>query len=96
MKTIGIQECSVVTRKDGDQRANKVSEQGVLDDIPMEIVELMAKHQYERCQPDAEHDRCQFEMTNNSKTGRAMDFSKAYGSGEMSLFQQELLVVFSC
>ncbi|KAF2304461.1 hypothetical protein GH714_031691 [Hevea brasiliensis] len=89
MKTIGIQECSVLARKDGDQRANKVSEQGALDDIPMEIVELMAKHQYERCQPDGEHDRCQLEMTNNTKIGQAMDFSKAYGSGEMSLFQQE-------
>ncbi|KAF2286966.1 hypothetical protein GH714_036379 [Hevea brasiliensis] len=63
MKTIGIQECSAATRKDSD------SEQGTLDDVPMEIVELMAKHQYERGLPDAKYDRCQLEMANNAKTG---------------------------
>ncbi|XP_058001785.1 protein EMBRYONIC FLOWER 1 isoform X2 [Hevea brasiliensis] len=83
MKTIGIQECSAATRKDSD------SEQGTLDDVPMEIVELMAKHQYERGLPDAKYDRCQLEMANNAKTGQAMDFNKAYGNREMSLFQQE-------
>ncbi|KAG4909123.1 hypothetical protein JHK87_055239 [Glycine soja] len=33
----------------------EVSEQGTLDDIPMEIVELLAKNQYERCLPDVEN-----------------------------------------
>ncbi|XP_015573135.1 protein EMBRYONIC FLOWER 1 isoform X1 [Ricinus communis] len=88
-KAIGILECSAVTRKDGDQRANKVVEQVISDDIPMEIVELMAKHQYERCLPDAEYDRCKLEVTNNTKSTRSMDFDRAYGNGDMSLFQQE-------
>ncbi|KDP34195.1 hypothetical protein JCGZ_07766 [Jatropha curcas] len=89
LKKIGFQEHSAVIRKDSDQRANKMPEQGALDDIPMEIVELMAKHQYERCLPDAEYDRCQSEITNNIKSGQTMDFKKAYGKGEMSLLQKE-------
>lgn len=87
--TIGIQEHPAVARKDIDQRADKVSEQGGLDDIPMEIVELMAKNQYERCLPDAEHDKCRLETTNNTRSSQKMDFRKAYGHGEFDLFHQE-------
>ncbi|XP_065849366.1 protein EMBRYONIC FLOWER 1 [Euphorbia lathyris] len=76
-KAIEVQERSIIIRKDNDQRANKTPEHGNVDDIPMEIVELMAKHQYERCLPDSEHDRCQ-----------TVNFNKAYGNREVSFFQQ--------
>ncbi|KAJ4708049.1 Embryonic flower 1 [Melia azedarach] len=56
-KSIEMQEHPALTLKTSDQQADKVSEQGVPDDIPMEIVELMAKNQYERCLPDGEHER---------------------------------------
>ncbi|WCJ29452.1 embryonic flower 1 (EMF1) [Euphorbia peplus] len=75
-KAIGVQERPIITRKGNDQRANKTPEQGNVDDIPMEIVELMAKHQYERCLPD-EQDRCP-----------TVNFNKAFGDREVSLFQQ--------
>ncbi|XP_050205749.1 protein EMBRYONIC FLOWER 1 isoform X2 [Mercurialis annua] len=84
--TIKTQVHPVLTRKDNDPRAKNVSEQVISDDIPMEIVELMAKNQYERCLPDAEFGRCQLEVTNNTRT---MDFSKAYGNGELDFSQKE-------
>ncbi|XP_015945650.1 protein EMBRYONIC FLOWER 1 isoform X1 [Arachis duranensis] len=37
------------------EKTTELSEPGTLDDIPMEIVELMAKNQYERCLPDVEN-----------------------------------------
>ncbi|KAG5225378.1 protein EMBRYONIC FLOWER [Salix suchowensis] len=73
---IGIPEHSAFPRKDNNQRADKVYEQGALDDIPMEIVELMAKNQYERCLPDGEYEKCQLETT-------------IYGLGGLNLFHQE-------
>ncbi|XP_068339493.1 protein EMBRYONIC FLOWER 1 isoform X1 [Pyrus communis] len=39
-----------VSRKDSKQRAEKTSQKGAADDIPMEIVEFMAKNHYERNQ----------------------------------------------
>ncbi|KAK4852948.1 hypothetical protein QYF36_001415 [Acer negundo] len=60
------QEHSALGKKHCDQRADKMSEQGNLDDIPMEIVELMAKNQYERCLPDVENDKQPLETTANT------------------------------
>ncbi|KAK7282995.1 hypothetical protein RIF29_12169 [Crotalaria pallida] len=37
------------------EQTTEVSDQGTLDGIPMEIVELLAKNQYERCLPDVEN-----------------------------------------
>lgn len=56
-KSTEMNEHSALTMKPSDQQADKVSEQGVPDDIPMEIVELMAKNQYERCLPDVENEK---------------------------------------
>ncbi|RVW17282.1 Protein embryonic flower 1 [Vitis vinifera] len=47
-KAIEVQELSEANRKHSDHRVNEVFEQGTSDDIPMEIVELMARNQYER------------------------------------------------
>ncbi|KAJ6745593.1 PROTEIN EMBRYONIC FLOWER 1 [Salix koriyanagi] len=58
-KTVGMQEHSAFPRKYTNHIAGKVSEQGALDDIPMEIVELMAKNQYERCLSDGEYEKHQ-------------------------------------
>ncbi|CAK7353290.1 unnamed protein product [Dovyalis caffra] len=88
-KTLGVQEHSAFPRKDINQRADKVSEQGALDDIPMEIVELMAKNQYERCLPDGEYEKHQLETTNSSRRSQTMNFSQVYGLGGLSLFHQE-------
>ncbi|GAV88695.1 hypothetical protein CFOL_v3_32117 [Cephalotus follicularis] len=88
-KAIQIHEHSAVTRKIGDQRASKVSEQGPLDDIPMEIVELMAKNQYERCLPDAENDKQPLETANNTMVLQLMDLNKACGDMELSLLQED-------
>ncbi|KAL9400204.1 hypothetical protein Peur_009165 [Populus x canadensis] len=88
-KTIGMQEHSAFPRKDINQRADKLSEQGALDDIPMEIVELMAKNQYERCLPDGEYEKRQLETTSSSRRSQMMNFSQVYGLGGLSLFHQE-------
>ncbi|XP_022750179.1 protein EMBRYONIC FLOWER 1-like isoform X2 [Durio zibethinus] len=85
-KTVDLQDHSTVARKHYDQRAEMASEQGALDDIPMEIVELMAKNQYERCLPDTEIDKQLSETTNNARNYQRVDLNKVYGNEEMSLF----------
>ncbi|KAJ6406373.1 hypothetical protein OIU84_009984 [Salix udensis] len=88
-KTIGMQEHSAFPRKYTNHIAGKVSEQGALDDIPMEIVELMAKNQYERCLSDGEYEKHQVETTSSSRRSQMMNFSQVYGLGGLSLFHQE-------
>ncbi|KAF9681123.1 hypothetical protein SADUNF_Sadunf06G0192800 [Salix dunnii] len=87
-KTIGMQEHSAFPRKYTNQIAGKMSEQGALDDIPMEIVELMAKNQYERCLSDGEYEKHQVETPSSSRS-QMMNFSQVYGVGGLSLFHQE-------
>ncbi|CAA7025942.1 unnamed protein product [Microthlaspi erraticum] len=53
---------------------SKASEQ--IDDIPMEIVELMAKNQYERCLPDREEDKQP--TTSVSKNALLIDLNETY------------------
>uniref|UniRef100_A0A2P2KCK0 Protein EMBRYONIC FLOWER 1-like n=1 Tax=Rhizophora mucronata TaxID=61149 RepID=A0A2P2KCK0_RHIMU len=88
-KSVGSWEHSTATMKDNGQKFDKLSEQGALDDIPMDIVELMAKNQYERCLPDADFNTLQLATTDNPKWGRTTDCSNTHGLGELSLFQQE-------
>ncbi|KAL1829367.1 hypothetical protein ACET3Z_007779 [Daucus carota] len=49
---------SEVNRNKTDQRSETVFEKRSYDDIPMDIVELMAKHQYERGLSEAERNSC--------------------------------------
>ncbi|CAI8599821.1 unnamed protein product [Vicia faba] len=71
-----------------NEQAAEVSEQGTLDDIPMEIVELMAKNQYERCLPDVEN-RCSiFEKSSISRNAQMTSGNAFYGKGKMSLFKE--------
>uniref|UniRef100_A0A1J3I0A1 Protein EMBRYONIC FLOWER 1 n=1 Tax=Noccaea caerulescens TaxID=107243 RepID=A0A1J3I0A1_NOCCA len=56
---------------------SKTSEQ--IDDIPMEIVELMAKNQYERCLPDREEDKQPSQATTSvSKNALLIDLNETY------------------
>lgn len=91
-KTVEIQENSTVSRKHIDPRADKVPEQVVLDDIPMEIVELMAKNQYERCLPDTEDGRYPLQVTNSSRNLQRMDRNKVYGNAKLNLLQEETAI----
>ncbi|GLT85423.1 hypothetical protein SLE2022_036130 [Rubroshorea leprosula] len=83
-KTVGNQENLLVTREHGNHQAEMVSDQGALDDITMEIVELMAKNQYERCLPDAKTDKQSSIATNSFRNHQKLDLNKAYGSEEIS------------
>ncbi|CAN0907112.1 Protein EMBRYONIC FLOWER 1 [Linum grandiflorum] len=75
--------------KDVDQRAVKVSEQGSSDDIPMEVVELMAKNQYERCLPDAQAESYRSEAASRSSRVQTMDFGNGYRQLNMRPYYQE-------
>lgn len=75
-KSITAQEHSAVEKKHRDKKADKASEQGALDDIPMEIVELMAKNQYERGLQDADNKKRLFETTNNTGNGRCTNLNQ--------------------
>ncbi|XP_010519894.1 PREDICTED: protein EMBRYONIC FLOWER 1-like isoform X2 [Tarenaya hassleriana] len=68
-----------------DPRKEKTPEH--IDDIPMEIVELMAKNQYERCLPDKDEvtDKNSKQpsqtTTSTSKSGLLIDLNKTYENG---------------
>lgn len=89
-RTIKALEHSAVEKKHSNQKADKVSEQGASDDIPMEIVELMAKNQYERFLHDAENKKHLLETTNNTRNVQMMDCTNTYGNGELRLLQREI------
>ncbi|KAJ1396407.1 hypothetical protein SESBI_32626 [Sesbania bispinosa] len=70
------------------QQTAEVPEQGTVDDIPMEIVELLAKNQYERCLPDVEN-RCSIVEKSSIKRKAQMTVgTTAYSKGEMSLLKE--------
>ncbi|KAK8523376.1 hypothetical protein V6N13_113317 [Hibiscus sabdariffa] len=85
-KTVEYQDHAAISREHCDKRVEMASEQGSVDDI-MEIAELMAKNQYERCLPDTEMDK-QLPETSNAKNHPRVDLNKAYGNEEMDLFQE--------
>ncbi|KAF8034855.1 hypothetical protein BT93_C1010 [Corymbia citriodora subsp. variegata] len=68
-----------------DSGAEKLSEQGTLDDIPMEIVELMAKNQYERFLPDAENAEQPQETTTGSGDSQSVNITKGVRKRDWSL-----------
>ncbi|KAM7490417.1 hypothetical protein LguiA_033338 [Lonicera macranthoides] len=74
-----------------DQRAGKVFEQGTSDEVPMEIVELMAKNQYERGLCEAEKNYNLSGRVNNNKSSNAemIGFSKVHGNGVMRILPKE-------
>ncbi|CAK9136395.1 unnamed protein product [Ilex paraguariensis] len=78
-KTLEVHGHSEVPRKHSDQGADKVLEQGTSDDIPMEIVELMARNQYERglCQTETNHGLS--ERPHNMRNAEMMGFADIHG-----------------
>ncbi|CAJ1973875.1 unnamed protein product [Sphenostylis stenocarpa] len=70
------------------EQTMEVSEQGTLDDIPMEIVELLAKNQYERCLPDVENRTSTLENPSLGRKGQIAVGSTIHGKGEMSLLKE--------
>ncbi|KHN18188.1 Protein EMBRYONIC FLOWER 1 [Glycine soja] len=65
----------------------EVSEQGTLDDIPMEIVELLAKNQYERCLPDVENRNSTLEKPSLGRKAQMTGGSTVHRKGGMSLLK---------
>ncbi|CAN8252304.1 unnamed protein product [Cochlearia groenlandica] len=68
-KEVAVQELSAAPRIQSNTSEH-------MDDIPMEIVELMAKNQYERCLPDKEEDK---QPTSSvSKNALLIDLNETY------------------
>lgn len=88
-KSFKAKEHSAVEQRHGDRKADKVFEQGASDDIPMEIVELMAKNQYERCLPDIENKEM-LETSSSTRNCQMMDCAHPYSSGEWRLLREEI------
>ncbi|CAL1373472.1 unnamed protein product [Linum trigynum] len=82
-KSIGIQAHAAGKSRDNDLRAgSRASEAPVSDDIPMEIVELMAKNQYERCLPDAQ--------AGSSRGHQTLDFGNRHVVATHPFYQEAL------
>ncbi|XP_022134833.1 protein EMBRYONIC FLOWER 1-like isoform X2 [Momordica charantia] len=77
-KSIAVQEHLAAQMKQSERRVGKISEQRALDDIPMEIVELMAKNQYERCLDNTGNNKSLSKTS--SKKSQIMNFSNAWGN----------------
>jgi hypothetical protein len=75
-------------KKRYNEQAAEVSEQGTLDDIPMEIVELLAKNQYERCLPDVENRCSMFEKSSINRNAQMTAGTAVYGKGKMSMLKE--------
>ncbi|CAL1386398.1 unnamed protein product [Linum trigynum] len=81
-KSFGIQAHAAGKRMDIDLRAGSgSSEVPASDDIPMEIVELMAKNQYERCLPDAQSDSSRGHQTLDFGNRHVVDTRPFYQEG---------------
>ncbi|XP_022976310.1 protein EMBRYONIC FLOWER 1-like isoform X1 [Cucurbita maxima] len=76
-KSITIQQHLAAQMKQSENTVGKISEQRSLDDIPMEIVELMAKNQYERCLDNSGNSKSLSKTS--SKKAQIMNFSNACG-----------------
>lgn len=87
-KTIEAQEPLASIKRQINQRV-EASDSGTCDDIPMEIVELMAKNQYERCLHDAENNKHLLETSNFSRTGQVNNYGDIYRNGRGSLQKSE-------
>ncbi|CAK9325492.1 unnamed protein product [Citrullus colocynthis] len=77
-KSITVQEHLAAQMKQSELTVGKISEQRALDDIPMEIVELMAKNQYERCLDNNGNSKSLSKTS--SKKAQIMNFSNACGN----------------
>lgn len=84
-KTVMVQEHHGAPRSQSHDRKETTTEEQNNDDIPMEIVELMAKNQYERCLPDKEEDvsnkQPSQETAHKSKNALLIDLNETYDNG---------------
>lgn len=78
---------SGVSRTNTNRRTEKVFDK-TSDDIPMEIVELLAKHQFERSLSEAERSSC-LEKRINERNYEMMGFSEVHGNGVTGSLQKE-------
>lgn len=83
-KTNEPERFSEVSRKKTDQRPERVFEQRSNDEIPMDIVELMAMHQYERGLPENVRNSCPAKRI-NEHSPEVMGFSDGHGNGVRSM-----------
>ncbi|KAI9097619.1 hypothetical protein K1719_025390 [Acacia pycnantha] len=87
-KSVEAREHASVMKTNGDQTADEVSEQGILDDIPIEIVELMAKNQHERRLSEAENRSSQWTKWANERKAQMTVGTGVYGKGLLTLFEE--------
>lgn len=86
------QEPLALKKRQINQRMDQASDRGTSDDIPMEIVELMAKNQYERRLPDAENNNIHVSETGKfSKAVHVNNYGDVYRNGRELLQKPENL-----
>lgn len=90
-RTIEAQEPLALKKRQINQRVDLASDSGTSDDIPMEIVELMAKNQYERRLPDAENNKQLSETSNFSMAVQVNEYGDIYRNGRGVLQKPENL-----
>ncbi|XP_028802214.1 protein EMBRYONIC FLOWER 1-like isoform X1 [Neltuma alba] len=91
-KPVEAMEHASFKKTNGDQTADQVSEGGTLDDIPIEIVELMAKNQHERRLSEAENGSFQLTRCADERKAQMTVGSGIHGKGGLSLLHEGLKV----
>lgn len=87
-KATKSQESSAIMKQYHDEKSGKASEQTTVDDIPMEIVELMAKNQYERSLDGAGRTKL-LPRTSKSMDSGSSRIVKECRNRELNLSQKE-------
>ncbi|XP_038885412.1 protein EMBRYONIC FLOWER 1-like isoform X2 [Benincasa hispida] len=91
-RTIEAQEPLALNKRQINQKMDQASDHGTSDDIPMEIVELMAKNQYERRLPDAENNNKHVSETGKfSRAVQVNNYGDVYRNGRELLQKPENL-----
>ncbi|XP_019413166.1 PREDICTED: protein EMBRYONIC FLOWER 1-like isoform X1 [Lupinus angustifolius] len=86
-RTVEALEQLGVMKRYSEQTA-EVSEQGALDDIPMEIVELLARNQYERHLLDVENRSCTWDKSTINRKTQMTVGDTVYDKRELSLLKE--------
>ncbi|XP_050366414.1 protein EMBRYONIC FLOWER 1 [Argentina anserina] len=77
-----------VIRKHTNHHQTEMSEKNTIDDIPMEIVELMAKNQYERCLQETQNDKHVLETPSTARNTQMMERTQIYGIGDPRVLEE--------
>lgn len=87
LKTIKIKEHSALSRKSAVEIADRASEKGSADEFPMDIVELLARIQYEKGLPIPENRKNMLKVTNEGRKTSMLEYDRLYSTDRFRILE---------